>query len=92
MANGGPFETVIQQMLSSNNEARQAAETAFNEAKSNPDGLVGNLVRVLRNSPEAESRALCAVMLRKVGAQSITSEQAHSFSRAPLYLHCHKRA
>lgn len=62
----GAFENIIKQMLSANNDARHAAEGAFEEAKKNPDALVGSLMQVLRNSAEPESRAFSAVMLRKV--------------------------
>lgn len=66
MAASAPFEQLAQHMLSADNEARQAAEAAFEEAKKQPDVLVGNLVQSLRGCQEAEIRALCAVMLRKV--------------------------
>ena len=66
MAGGASFEQIIQHMLSANNESRQAAEAAFEEAKQQPDVLVGNLVQSLRGCQETEIRALCAVMLRRV--------------------------
>lgn len=66
MAGGAPFEQIVQHMLSANNESRQAAESAFEEAKKQPDVLVGNLVQSLRGNQETEIRALCAVMLRRV--------------------------
>lgn len=72
MAGGAPFEQIIQHMLSANNESRQAAEKAFEEAKQQPDVLVGNLVETLRGCPEQEARALCAVMLRRVSTRSLS--------------------
>ena len=67
MAAGAPFEQLAQHMLSADNEARSAAEAAFEEAKQQPDVLIGNLVQSLRGCQDVETRALCAVMLRKVG-------------------------
>lgn len=69
MANGAAFDQIMQHMLSANNEARQAAEKAFEDAKQQPDVLVGNLMQTLRNSQDAEHRALAAVMLRRVSLQ-----------------------
>ena len=66
MAAGVPFEQLLQHMLSADNDARQAAEKTFEDAKQQPEVLVGNLVQSLRGCQEAEIRALCAVMLRKV--------------------------
>jgi hypothetical protein len=71
MTSGGAFETVIQQMLSSDNETRQAAEAIFEESKKSPDDLVVNLVQGMRASPQQEHKHLCAVMLRRVSIISI---------------------
>ncbi len=60
------FSALIQQMLSAQNEQRQAAEAVFAEVKSNADLTVTNLLGLLKQSPNTESRAFCAVMLRKV--------------------------
>ena len=60
------FGALIQQMLSAQNEQRQAAEAVFAEVKSNADLTVTNLLGLLKQSPNTESRAFCAVMLRKV--------------------------
>ena len=60
------FSALIQQMLSAQNEQRQAAEAVFAEIKSNADLTVTNLLGLLKQSPNTESRAFCAVMLRKV--------------------------
>lgn len=81
MAGASGLDGIIKQMLSADNESRQAAEAAFNEAKKNPDGLVGNLMQVLRASSEAESRAFSAVMLRKVSTLHWRSEQSESGTR-----------
>lgn len=78
MAGGAPFEQIIQHMLSSNNESRQAAEVAFEDAKQQPDGLVENLIRSLRSNQELEVRALCAVMLRRVSSLSIKASKGLS--------------
>ena len=60
------FSALIQQMLSPQNEQRQAAEAVFVEVKSNANLTVTNLLGLLKRSPDTESRAFCAVMLRKV--------------------------
>ena len=62
------FSALIQQMLSAQNEQRQAAEAVFAEVKSNADLTVTNLLGLLKQCPNTESRAFCAVMLRKVAA------------------------
>lgn len=46
---------------------RLQAEAAFAELKKHPDACAQQLVRALRQSPSLEARALCAVLLRKVG-------------------------
>jgi hypothetical protein len=66
MTSGGAFETVIQQMLSADNETRHAAEAIFEESKKSPDDLVVNLVQGMRASPQQEHKHMCAVMLRRV--------------------------
>lgn len=60
------FAAIIKQLMSPQNAERQEAEDLFNESKKRPELCVGNLVAILRSSPEAESRAMCAVLLRKV--------------------------
>lgn len=66
MAGPSPFEALLQGMLSGDNATRTAAESSFNEARKVPDGLVGNLVQVLRGSNALENKTLSAVLLRKV--------------------------
>lgn len=61
-----PFEQIIQQLMSTENQNRAHAETLFNQAKQQPDLLVTQLTAVLRQSQSTEARALCAVLLRKV--------------------------
>lgn len=65
------FSALIQQMLSPQNEQRQAAEAVFAEVKASADLTVTNLLGLLKQSPNTESRAFCAVMLRKVSAVQI---------------------
>ncbi|BDA40930.1 Importin-5 [Coccomyxa sp. Obi] len=57
---------MISQMLSPQNDQRQAAEALFSEVKKNADLTATNLIGLLRQSPDVESRAFCAVMLRRV--------------------------
>jgi hypothetical protein len=60
------FAMMISQMLSPQNDQRQAAEALFTEVKKNADVTATNLIGLLRQSPDMESRAFCAVMLRRV--------------------------
>lgn len=60
------FAMMISQMLSPQNDQRQAAEALFSEVKKNADLTATNLIGLLRQSPDVESRAFCAVMLRRV--------------------------
>jgi hypothetical protein len=60
------FAAIIKQLMSTHNAERQLAEDLFNDSKKQPDLCVTNLVSMLRTYPEADSRALCAVLLRKV--------------------------
>ncbi len=61
-----PFEQIIQQLMSPENQNRAQAEELFNQAKQQPDLLVSQLTAVLRQSQATEARGLCAVLLRKV--------------------------
>jgi hypothetical protein len=56
----------MEQLLSPNNETRQAAEAVFEESKKSPDELVVNLVQGMRASPQAEHKHICTVLLRRV--------------------------
>ena len=63
----GAFEQLVQGLMSSQNQSRQAAEALFNQMKeANGDACVTNLVALLRTSPQQDSRTLTAVLLRKV--------------------------
>ncbi len=61
------FSQMVSQMLSPQNEQRRAAEALFGEAKKQGDFTATNLVGLLRQSQQVDARALCAVLLRKVG-------------------------
>ncbi len=63
---GPAFEQLVQLLLSPQNEQRSAAEQVFNQVKTHPDLCVSQLLAILRRSPDEQSRALCAVLLRKV--------------------------
>lgn len=60
------FEALLNALASSQNEQRAAAEAALTELRKYPDACASQLVRSLRSSPDLQSRALCAVLLRKV--------------------------
>ncbi|KDD75633.1 hypothetical protein H632_c581p1, partial [Helicosporidium sp. ATCC 50920] len=59
------FETLLQSLMSAQNEQRSAAEAMFTELKKVPDVCVGSLVRSLRHSSDTMHRSLSAVLLRK---------------------------
>jgi hypothetical protein len=50
MENLQQFEGMIGQLMAPDNSLRGQAEAAFNDAKKNPDLLVGSLVRLIRQS------------------------------------------
>ncbi len=79
------FETVLEQMLSADNEARHAAEAIFEESKKSPDELVLNLVKGMRASPRVEHKNLCAVLLRRVSIHATKNEVGQSWDAGP---HC----
>jgi HEAT repeat protein len=60
------FESLLQMLMSPQNEHRAAAEQGFAKLKDHPDACVTQLLRSLRSSPHAECRSLSAVLLRKV--------------------------
>lgn len=61
------FESLVLQLMSPENNARQAAESSFQKMKETvPELCVVSLVRVLRQSPQPDSRTFCAVLLRRV--------------------------
>ena len=61
------FSQMVSQMLSPQNEQRRAAEALFSEAKKvQGDFTASSLVALLRQAQQMDTRALCAVLLRKV--------------------------
>ena len=48
------FHTLIESLMSVDNNARSAAEAAFNEAKKQPEPLVSGLVQCAVSSPRDE--------------------------------------
>ena len=61
------FEQLVTVLMSPDNAARAAGEAQFAGAKaSSPDGLCAGLLSVLASSASTDSRAFCAVLLRKV--------------------------
>ena len=61
------FEALIQQLMSADNEARKQAESLLDQLKQHStDLVVGNLMRLTRQSQNPASRDMGAVMLRKV--------------------------
>ena len=61
------FESLIQQLMSADNEARRQAESLLDQLKQHStDLVVGNLMRLMRQSQNPASRDMGAVMLRKV--------------------------
>ncbi|KAK9810031.1 hypothetical protein WJX72_003666 [[Myrmecia] bisecta] len=60
------FEAMVGQLMSPQNDVRQHAEETFARIREQPDLCGTNLAAVLRRSANAESRAFCAVLLRKV--------------------------
>eukprot|EP00271_Cylindrocystis_brebissonii_P019237 TRINITY_DN5787_c0_g1_i1.p1 TRINITY_DN5787_c0_g1~~TRINITY_DN5787_c0_g1_i1.p1 ORF type:complete len:1153 (+),score=248.27 TRINITY_DN5787_c0_g1_i1:117-3461(+) len=62
----GPFEMVLENLLSTSNERRGQAEAVFTECKKHPSLLVTKLLQSLRTSTNQGIRIQCAVLLRKV--------------------------
>ncbi|KAG6605836.1 importin-5 [Cucurbita pepo subsp. pepo] len=61
-----PFETLLSHLMSSSNEQRSQAELVFNLCKqTDPDSLSVKLAHLLQFSPQVETRAMSAVLLRK---------------------------
>lgn len=59
------FEALLVQLMSNQNDQRDAAEAIFTAAKNFPDQLVAQLVCCLRTSTRAEPREMSAILLRK---------------------------
>lgn len=63
----GAFESLLQMLMSPQNEERAAAEQAFSKLKEHPEPCASQLIRSLKSSSRPECRSLSAVLLRKVG-------------------------
>lgn len=66
VANPAPFEMMITTLMSTVNEERDHAEAVYNECKKHPTQCATQLTQVLRKSSNVSSRAMCAVLLRKM--------------------------
>ena len=61
------FDALIQQLMSADNDGRKQAESLLEQLKQHStDLVVGNLMRLMRQSQNTASRDMSAVMLRKV--------------------------
>ncbi len=82
------MEGLVEQLMSPQNNARQAAEDSFQKMKDSvPELCVVGLVRVLRQSSKADSRTFCAVLLRKVGRPHGVILCVHATTAAQVALH-----
>ncbi|TYJ30113.1 hypothetical protein E1A91_A06G112400v1 [Gossypium mustelinum] len=62
-----PFETLVSHLMSSSNEQRSHAEALFNLCKqSDPDALCLRLAHLLQVCTQPETRAMAAILLRKL--------------------------
>ena len=62
------FDALVQQLMSADNAGRKQAESLLEQLKQHStDLVVGNLIRLMRQSQNVASRDMSAVMLRKVG-------------------------
>ena len=69
------FEALIQQLMSTDNAGRKQAESLLEQLKQHStDLVVGNLIRLMRQSQNPASKDMSAVMLRKASL-------AHLFNR-----------
>jgi len=66
VSNPAGFSQLVEQLLSADNEPRKHAEELFEKLKQVPDACAGNLLAVMRSSPNVEHRSFAAIMLRKV--------------------------
>lgn len=60
------FESLVAQLITADNTARQQAEALYDHVKGYPDQCVTMLVHVMKQSQDIAHRSFCAVMLRKV--------------------------
>lgn len=66
------FEALIQQLMSADNAGRKQAESLLEQLKQHStDLVVGNLIRLMRQSQNPASRDMSAVMLRKVSLTNV---------------------
>lgn len=78
------FSQLVQQLLSAENEPRKHAEALFEQLKQHPDACAGNLLAVVRSSPDVEHRSFAAIMLRKVGSLAIWADPCRQRFSAKL--------
>lgn len=83
LANPANFEALVAQLLVADNEARKHAEAVFEQLKTQPNGCIQHLLRCLRQSPNEENRAFCAIMLRKVRGQQTRGRPAPPHAGRP---------
>lgn len=62
------FQQLVAQLLSQDvvGDQRKQAEAIFDQVKQHPDACAGNLLAIMRSSPQVEHRSFAAIMLRKV--------------------------
>ncbi|CAK9182059.1 unnamed protein product, partial [Ilex paraguariensis] len=74
------FEVLITTLMSTSNDQRSQAESLFNLCKqTHPDTLSLKLCHVLSSSPNPESRAMSAVLLRKLLTPNNTNDNSFLF-------------
>ena len=87
------FEHLIRALTSRDNSTRQGAEAIYAGLKDSPDALGQHLIRALRQSPQEDVRAMCAIMLRRVSqwrphdSAACFSDRAASDSEGPAQCH-----
>ncbi|KAL2940738.1 Importin-5 [Bienertia sinuspersici] len=75
------FEKLISHLMSSSNELRSQAESAFNLCKqSHPDALTMKLAHLLQFSPHPEARTMSTILLRKLLTPQSDSSDSESSS------------
>ena len=75
------FEALIQQLMSADNDSRKQAESLLDQLKQHStDLVVGNLIRLMRQSQNPASRDMGAVMLRKVSVACLSLCQRDIFT------------
>ena len=80
------FEALIQQLMSADNESRKQAESLLEQLKQHStDLVVGNLMRLMRQSQNPASRDMGAVMLRKVSLWLCPRSASICGCRRPAY-------